>query len=104
MDVVTIDGSVALTVARAAKALDCGRSTVYRRIASGELEVVRFDGRPKITARSILKLLGLTEDAHAAATGETLKPEAASAKPAVTRAQAAARPSHRRRRIKGEAQ
>lgn len=61
MDIVTIDGSVALTVARAAKALDCGRSTIYRRIDSGELEVVRFDGRPKITARSILKLLGLAE-------------------------------------------
>lgn len=60
MDIITIDGSVALTVARAAKALDCGRSTIYRRIDSGELEVVRFDGRPKITARSIIKLLGLT--------------------------------------------
>jgi len=63
MDIVTIDGSVALTVARTAKALDCGRSTVYRRIDAGELEVVRFDGRPKITARSILKLLGLLDEA-----------------------------------------
>ena len=61
MDIITIDGSVALTVARTAKALDCGRSTVYRRIESGELEVVRFDGRPKVTARSIIRLLGLTD-------------------------------------------
>lgn len=59
MDIITIEGSVALTVGRAAKALDCGRSTIYRRIDSGELEVVRFDGRPKITARSIIKLLGI---------------------------------------------
>jgi excisionase family DNA binding protein len=65
MDIITIDGSVALTVARTAKALDCGRSTVYRRIETGELEVVRFDGRPKITARSIIRLLGLADGAKA---------------------------------------
>ena len=64
MDVVTIDGSVALTVTRTAKALDCGRSTVYRRIESGELEVVPFDGQPKITARSILKLFWTTRCRH----------------------------------------
>jgi len=63
LDIITIDGSVALTIARTAKALDCGRSTVYRRIEAGELEVVRFDGRPKITARSIIKLLGLGAEA-----------------------------------------
>ena len=98
MDVVTIDGSVALTVSRAARALDCGRSTVYRRIESGELEVVRFDGRPKITARSILKLLGLIEDTKPASIG--VQP----AKPSPARRQAAAGAAYRRHRIKEEAE
>lgn len=70
MDIITIEGSVALTVGRAAKALDCGRSTIYRRIDSGELEVVRFDGRPKITARSIIKLLGIEPEASAGSGGQ----------------------------------
>lgn len=75
MDIVTIDGSVALTVERAAKALDCGRSTVYRRVDSGELEVVRFDGRPKITARSILRLLGLADSGDSEPTPRTSPPQ-----------------------------
>jgi len=59
----TIEGQLALNIADARKALgNIGRSTVYRLIAAGELEVVRFDGRPKITARSILKLLGLSQN------------------------------------------
>jgi hypothetical protein len=53
-----IDGYVVLNVQRACRALDCGRSTLYRLIAEQRLEVCRIDGRPKITARSILKLLG----------------------------------------------
>ena len=61
MDIVTIDGAVALSIKRTIKALDTSRSTVYRLIAANELEVVRCDGRPKVTARSILQRLGLAD-------------------------------------------
>jgi len=56
----TIEGQLALNIAGARKALgNIGRSTVYRLIASGELETRKVFGRTLITARSIRRKLGL---------------------------------------------
>ena len=106
----TIEGQLALNIDGARKALgNIGCSTVYRLIATGELEIRKVFGRTLITARSISKLLRLTEDANPGArvsstTGETLKLEGASREPANTGRDAAARPRPRRRSIKTRAQ
>lgn len=61
----TIEGQLALNITGARKALgNIGRSTVYRLIATGELETRKVFGRTLITARSIRRKLGLdTEEA-----------------------------------------
>ncbi len=55
----TIDGQLALTIDAAKRALGCGRSTVYRLIGDGTLEVAKVYGRTVVTARSIRRLLEL---------------------------------------------
>jgi|SRR5215469_5728700 len=96
----TIEGQLALNIAGARRALgNIGRSTVYRLISDGKLEVVRFDGRPKITARSILKLLGLTETDVRATSVALPTARGTRNEPAETSCGDTARRHSRRRRI-----
>jgi len=56
----TIDGQVVLSVRATQTAINAGRSTVYRLIQAGLLEVVEVKGvGPRVTAASILRHLGI---------------------------------------------
>jgi hypothetical protein len=56
----TINGQLLFTIMQTAKTLSCGRSTIYRKISSSELEVVNVEGiGPRVTARSILRTAGI---------------------------------------------
>ena len=56
----TIDGQAAFTIAGAQKVIGGSRSSVYRLKAEGKLEVINVeDLGPRVTARSIRRLLGL---------------------------------------------
>jgi excisionase family DNA binding protein len=60
----TIEGRVLLTIAQTAKALGCGRSSVYRKLKAKELDAVTVKGiGPRVTARSILRAAGMGPEA-----------------------------------------
>jgi len=56
----TIEGQIVLSVRATQTAINAGRSTVYRLIQDGLLEVVEVPGvGPRVTAASILRHLGM---------------------------------------------
>jgi hypothetical protein len=107
----TIEGQLALNIDGARKALgNIGRSTVYRLIATGELETRKVFGRTLITARSIRNLLKVSQDTDPAVGAasltarENFKVGCASGEPANSTRDTAARPRSRRRCIETAAQ
>ena len=51
------DEALAVKIDRAARLLDCGRSTVLRLINDGRLDVITFQRSRRITMASLKKLL-----------------------------------------------
>jgi hypothetical protein len=57
-----IDQQLAFTINHAAAALDCSRSSIYELIKIGKLEIAEINGMRRVTAESLRRLVGASEN------------------------------------------